>query len=125
MHVNKIQSVYLVANNMDALQTFYVAVLGTEPRFRDRDRWTQFAVGSTNFALSSTEEAVPGASGAVIVFEATSLEGVREQIESARGKFVNERDMGTHGTVLAFTDPEGNSFQVFSKELPGDLPAGD
>jgi predicted enzyme related to lactoylglutathione lyase len=118
MSVQKIQSVYMVVNDMDSLHAFYSQVLGMPPKFRDKDRWTQFNIGGTNFALSSPEEAAPGASGSVIVFEAASLNGVRESVEGAGGKLVGERDMGSHGKVATFTDPEGRLFQVFSKNTP-------
>lgn len=122
MSVQKIQSVYRVVNDMELLQAFYSQALGLQPKFRDQDRWTQFSVGNTNFALSSAEEAAPDAAGSVIVFEVASLAGFRESVERAGGRFVGERDMGSHGTVLTFKDPEGHPFQVFSKSIP--QPAG-
>lgn len=115
MPMLKIQSVYTVVQDMDALQTFYSQVLGMPPKFRDDDRWTQFSVGNTSFALSCGAEAAPGAKGSVVVFEAASLEGVRDRIEGAGGQLIGERDMGAHGQVLSFQDPEGHPFQVFSK----------
>lgn len=124
MSVQKIQSVYTVVNDMDALQAFYSQALGLQPKFRDKDRWTQFSVGNFNFALSSAEEAAPGAAGSVIVFEAAGLAGIRESVEGAGGKFVGERDMGSHGKVLTFTDPEGHPFQVFCKSTSPQQPAG-
>ena len=60
MGVQKIQSVYTVVNDMEVLQAFYSQVLGLQPKFRDKDRWTQFSVAHTNFALSSAEEAACG-----------------------------------------------------------------
>jgi len=124
MSVQKIQSVYTVVNDMDALQAFYNQVLGMPPKFRDQDRWTQFSVGNTNFALASREEAAPGASGSVIVFETAGLEGIRESVERAGGQLVGERDMGARGSVLTFTDPEGHVFQVFSKTVSIQPPPG-
>lgn len=115
MTIHKIQSVYTVVRDMDALQAFYSQVLNLQPKFRDADRWTQFSVGPTNFALSCAAEAAPDAAGSVVVFEADTLEGVRDAVTAAGGLHVAERDMGTHGAVLSFTDPEGHPFQVFSK----------
>lgn len=115
MTIHRIQSIYTVVHDMDALQAFYSRVLNTPPKFRDADRWTQFGVGATNFALSCAAEAAPGAAGSVVVFEADTLEGVRDAVTAAGGLQVAERDMGAHGAVLSFTDPEGHPFQVFSK----------
>lgn len=115
MTIHKIQSVYTVVRDMDALQAFYGHVLNMPPKFRDADRWTQFSVGHTNFALSSAAEAAPGASGSVVVFEADTLDGVGASVTAAGGRLVAQRDMGAHGAALSFTDPEGHPFQVFSK----------
>lgn len=115
MTIHKIQSVYTVVRDMDALQAFYGHVLNMPPKFRDADRWTQFSVGHTNFALSSAAEAALGASGSVVVFEADTLDGVGASVTAAGGRLVSQRDMGAHGAVLSFTDPEGHPFQVFSK----------
>jgi predicted enzyme related to lactoylglutathione lyase len=122
MTIHKIQSVYTVVNDMEALQAFYSQVLGMPPKFRDADRWTQFSVGNANFALSSVAEAVPGTAGSVVVFEADRIDGVRDAVTRAGGTFVGARDMGAHGTVLSFNDPEGHPFQVFSKNPPTPQP---
>lgn len=115
MTIHKIQSIYSVVRDMDALQAFYGHVLNMPPKFRDADRWTQFSVGDTNFALSGAAEAAPGAAGSVVVFEADTLDGVGASVTAAGGRLVAQRDMGAHGAVLSFTDPEGHPFQVFSK----------
>lgn len=115
MAIHKIQSIYTVARDMDRLHDFYKQVLNMPPKFRDADRWTQFSVGNTSFALSSIAEAAPNSAGSVVVFEADSLDGIREAVATAGGSFIAERDMGSHGAVLSFTDPEGHAFQVFSK----------
>jgi predicted enzyme related to lactoylglutathione lyase len=124
MSVQRIQSVYTIVRNMDVLAAFYGQVLGATPKFRDKDRWTQFSIGNSNFALSSLHEAAPGAAGSVVVFELAGLDQIRECVEEAGGKFVGERDMGTHGKVMTFTDPEGHAFQVFSRTPAAEPSAG-
>jgi hypothetical protein len=94
MSVQKIQSVYIVVNDMDALQAFYSRVLGTQAKFRDQNRWTQFSVGNTHFALSSAEEAMPGATGSVIVFEAA---GPRRDPRIGRRRRRQVRRRARHG----------------------------
>jgi len=115
MTIQKIQSVYTVVRDMDRMQDFYAKGLGLATRFRDGDAWCQFGVGSAGFALSSAAEAAAGAQGSVLVFETDDLAGARAGIEHAGGRFLLQRDMGTHGTVLTFSDPEDNLFQVFAK----------
>lgn len=123
MSIQKIQGVYTVVRDMDRVQAFYEQALGLTLKFRDQSKWCQFGVGASNFALSSTEEAAPGAVGSVVVFEADSIDGIRESVEAAGGQFVAERDMGAHGKVLVLLDSENNVFQVFTREqTPRSIP---
>jgi len=124
MAIKKVHSVYTVVRNMDALEAFYTQLLGVAPRFRDGDRWTQFSLDNTQFALSSTEEAAAGATGCVVVFQAETTAGVPEAVRQAGGTFVSERDMGPHGVVQTFSDPEGRPFQVFAKPSSSHQPVG-
>lgn len=116
MAIRKIQSVYTIVRDMDKAQRFYERALGLTLKFRDESKWSQFDVGGSNFALSSTNEAAPGASASVVVFEADSVVGLRESVEAAGGRFVSERDMGAHGRVLVFLDAESQIFQVFTRQ---------
>jgi predicted enzyme related to lactoylglutathione lyase len=100
-----IQTVYFVAKDMARLEDFYGSALGIPVQFRDENKWTQFRLQRSAFALSSAEEAAQGAVGAVPVF----------QIASAGGQLLAQRDMGTHGVVATYKDPEENVFQVFRK----------
>lgn len=111
------QSVYIVAKDMDRLSEFYIAALSMPVQFRDTSRWTQFRLQRSAFALSSTEEAAAGAIGAVPVFRVSgeAQEDVQRKIVSAGGKLLGTRDMDTHGVVSTYKDPEDNLFQVFSK----------
>ena len=112
-----LQSVYLAAKDIGRLEAFYVSALGMPVQFRDENKWTQFRLQRSAFALSSAEEAAQGAVGAVPVFQVAgeAQDEVRQKILSAGGQQLAQRDMGTHGVVVAYTDPEGNVFQVFSK----------
>jgi predicted enzyme related to lactoylglutathione lyase len=116
MTIQRIQSVYTVVRDMDKAQAFYERALGLTLKFRDQSKWAQFGVGGSNFALSAAEEAAPGATGSVVVFEADSLEGIRESVEAAGGRLVSERDMGAHGKVLVLLDAENQIFQVFLRQ---------
>ena len=112
-----IQTVYLVAKDIGRLEDFYVSALGMPVQFRDENKWTQFRLQGSAFALSSAEEAAQGAVGAVPVFQVAgeAQDEVRQKILSAGGQLLAQRDMGTHGVVATYQDPEENVFQVFSK----------
>jgi predicted enzyme related to lactoylglutathione lyase len=112
-----IQTVYFIAKDMGQLEDFYVSALGMPVQFRDENKWTQFRLQRGAFALSSSEEAAEGTVGAVPVFQIASAaqDEVRQKIVSAGGQLLSQRDMGTHGVVTTYKDPEENIFQIFSK----------
>jgi predicted enzyme related to lactoylglutathione lyase len=103
---------------MDLMQAFYGGALGLPLSFRDHDKWCQFKAGPVAFALSSSSEAAPGAKGSVIVFGATDVAVLTEQIERLGGRHVSSRDMGQHGSVVTFADPEDNLIQLHIQPTP-------
>ncbi|WP_322044452.1 VOC family protein [Paraburkholderia sp. J67] len=111
------QSVYIVAKDMDRLSEFYRSALNLPMQFRDASRWTQFRLQRSAFALSSVEEAAQGATGAVPVFQIAGehRDDMEQKILAAGGQLIGKRDMGSHGSVSTYQDPEDNLFQVFSK----------
>lgn len=115
MSVQKIQNVFYVTDNMDRSQEFYERALGLKLKFRDGDRWSQFALGDGSFSLSSPEEAPDGAKGGTVVFEVSDIELRKRMIVENGGVIVSERNMGSHGKTLAFTDPAGNVGQLLER----------
>lgn len=118
MNITGIQTLYTVARDMDRMHHFYATALQLVPRFRDGQRWSQFqagAAGSPAFALSCADEAAAGAVGSIIVFATDDLALAEQAVEQAGGRLLHRRDMGTHGCVATFADPEGNLFQLFSR----------
>jgi predicted enzyme related to lactoylglutathione lyase len=118
MPLGAIRSVYTVASDMDLMRAFYEAALELPLAFRDRDKWCQFKAGQVSFALSSPSEAANGARGSVIVFDATDVAALASRIERLGGRHLSSRDMGSHGSVATFADPEFNLFQLHVR--PGD-----
>ena len=112
MPLNSVRSVYTVASDMDLMRTFYEEALELPLAFRDRDNWCQFKAGPVPFALSSPSEAAQGARGSVIVFDATDVDALALRIERLGGRHLSSRDMGSHGSVATFADPENNLFQL-------------
>jgi predicted enzyme related to lactoylglutathione lyase len=110
MTLGAIRSVYTVANDMDLMRAFYEEALELPLAFRDRDKWCQFKAGQVPFALSSPSEAAKGAR--VIVFDATDVAAFAQRIERLGGRRLSSRDMGSHGSVATFSDPENNLFQL-------------
>jgi predicted enzyme related to lactoylglutathione lyase len=112
MPLGAIRSVYTVASNMDLMRAFYEEALELPLAFRDRDNWCQFKAGPVPFALSSGSEAAQGARGSVIVFDAIDPAAFAPRIERLGGRHLSNRDMGSHGSVATFADPEKNLFQL-------------
>jgi predicted enzyme related to lactoylglutathione lyase len=112
MPLGTIRSVYTVANDMDLMQAFYAGALELPLAFRDRDNWCQFKAGQVSFALSSPSEAPRDARGSVIVFDAIDVTAFAQRIERLGGRHLSSRDMGSHGSVATFADPENNLFQL-------------
>jgi predicted enzyme related to lactoylglutathione lyase len=112
MPAGAIRTAYTITNDMDLMQAFYAEALELPLAFRDRDNWCQFKAGQVSFALSSPSEAAQGARGSVIVFGATDVAAVAHRIARLGGRQLSSRDMGSHGSVATFADPENNLFQI-------------
>lgn len=113
--LKRVQSVYYTVKDMDRAVSFYEQIFGLKLKFRDGAKWAQFDAGNVNFALSSPEESASLEGGAVTAFEVDDM-GPYEAAVTARGcQILQSRDMGSHGRVLAFRDPEGNIVQLFAK----------
>jgi predicted enzyme related to lactoylglutathione lyase len=109
----KLKQVYLTAADPEALAAFYKA-LGLTVRFADQGKWIQFESEKTAFCVANPLESVSKpSSNAVLVFEVEDLELVlkaaREQGADVSGEI---RDMGAHGRVAHFKDPQHNIVQL-------------
>jgi predicted enzyme related to lactoylglutathione lyase len=110
-----LQNVFFASRAPGKLGAFYESALGLQQKFRDGERWIQYAAGGSNVALASLEEAAPVTSGLVLVFEVDDFDGLQERIKASGGEVVGVRDMGSHGRVLSLRDPEGNVVQLFKR----------
>ena len=70
------------------------------------------SVRSVYTVASDIDEAAQGARGSVIVFDAIVLTAFVPRIERLGGRHLSSRDMGAHGSVATFADPENNLFQL-------------
>lgn len=111
----KLQNVYYVTRDMERAVAFYRDALGLRMKFQDGTNWAQFDAGGVNFSLSAPEEAAAGATGAVVIFEVDDLESARDRLTAVGAPVLAFRDMGTHGRVLTFRDPDGNLVQLFQR----------
>ncbi len=109
--LTRIQTVYVPADDVATVATFYEAAFATPPKFRDGDRWVQFGIG---FAIASREEAAEGSQAAVTVFEADDPSD-HYRIIAAGAQALEARDMRSHGRTRTYRDPAGHLIQLFWK----------
>lgn len=116
----KLKQVYLTAADPEALAAFYKA-LGLAVRFADQGKWIQFEGEKTAFCLASASESASTPSGnAVLVFEVENLEtALKAASEQGADVSDNIRDMGAHGRVAHFRDPQHNIVQLLQAARKG------
>ena len=73
----------------------------------------QLAAGDTRLALSSPDEAAPATEGKVVVFAVDDLDAMREKLVASGISIELERDMGSHGRIIACRDPDGGVIQLY------------
>jgi predicted enzyme related to lactoylglutathione lyase len=105
---------YATTDDIEKSRDFYEGVLGLTLKFRDGDRWIQFATGDTAFALAALDEAPDSAAGVVLVFGVEDLDDAMAKLTAAGTAVGPVRDMGEHGQVASFRDPGGNRVQLFA-----------
>lgn len=115
MTVLRLKNIHFAARNFGRAADFWQQAMGLPVRFRDADRWIQLKAGEDPFAIAALEEAVPDQRGAVPVFEVDDLEAHSAAIVEHGGSVLSDRDMGSHGRVLTFSDPEGNVAQLLTR----------
>ena len=115
MAVIRLQNIHVVAKDVQRAADFWQRAIGLTIRFRDSDRWVQLKAGEQPFAIASLAEGVPDQAGAVAVFEVDDFEAKAAAIAEYGGSVLSVRDMGSHGRVLTFGDPEGNVAQLFAR----------
>ena len=115
--ITRIQTVYVPADDVDAVAQFYEGILGIKPRFRDGDRWVQFSIANAGFAIACKEESAEGASGPVIVFEA-SEDADHERLLAMGAIALGERDMGSHGRTRTYLAPGEQLIQLLWRSVP-------
>ena len=111
----KIRTVYQITTKMEESIAFYRDVFGLPLKFRDGDKWAQFDTPGAPLALSSQEEAAPGAHGTVAVMEIDNMDETRRALEAKGVGVTPIRDMGSHGRVMSCNDPDGNVLQLFER----------
>ncbi len=115
MVVLRLQNVHFASQDVERVADFWQRAIGLSVRFRDDNRWVQMKAGDGPFAIASLAEGCPDQVGAVPVFEVDDLGSHAAAIIEQGGRILSRRDMGEHGSVLTFDDPEGNVAQLLMR----------
>jgi predicted enzyme related to lactoylglutathione lyase len=113
--MTKLKYGYVCSRDVTRTVRFYTEALGIGLKFQDGERWAQFDLGGVGFAIASPSEFPAGASGSVLVFEVDDLARSVAAVIAAGGSIVDQRDMGSHGSVATLRDPDGNLLQLFAR----------
>lgn len=110
-----LQNAFYRARDIEKADRFYGGLLDASLKFADGNRWRQYEIGGRKFALASDEEAHPQMRGAALVFETDDLDASKAKAVELGGKILEIRDMGSHGTTVVLTDPEGNVLHLWAR----------
>lgn len=110
--ITRLKNVYLAVEDVPAAAGFYADLLGIEPEFVDGERWAQFRLGGRVVALAGAGETAVAAPSTQIVFAADAPED-HDAILALGAVALGERDMGDHGTLRSYRDPQGVIFECW------------
>ena len=108
----KLARVILFTGQMDVMSEFYGEVLGPK-RVTDEKGWKEFAAGGARIALHSGP-ASPGRKGPKIVFHASDVAALREDLVGRGARFGKVRQ-GEEFCLCDGKDPDGNPIQLSSR----------
>ena len=104
--------VILFTGQLDAMSTFYGAVLGLKQVTSEKG-WREFAAGGARIALHSGP-ASPGRKGPKIVFHAKDVAALRERLVARGARFGGVRQ-GEVFCLCDGKDPDGNPIQLSNR----------
>lgn len=112
--IGPVNVVFCLVSDMGRATSFYRSLLESEPTF-ESSHWTEFLAGGLRVALHlspSTPTLEGRSSGWVVCFECDDLRLLRERVAASGVPFEREFHDTPSGTILSFTDPDGNPLQA-------------
>ncbi len=108
-------TVYPVAN-MERARRFYEHVLGLHVGYNFENRWVEYEVGGSTFAITTTDMGhQPGAKGAVIAFEVSNLDGFLHKMKEYAVTFVVEAFDTPVCRMAVIEDQDGNHITIHKR----------
>lgn len=108
-------TVYPVSE-MARARAFYEHVLGLHPSSHYRDVWVEYDLGDSTFAITTTDMGhTPGATGAVVAFEVSDLDGFIHKMKERAVSFVTEVFDTPVCRMAVIEDPDGNHITIHKR----------
>ena len=113
-------TVYPVSN-MHRARQFYEHVLGLTLSHNVENRWVEYEVGGSTFAITTVEMGHdPGAKGALIGFETSDLAAFVHRLKERAVAFVQETFETPVCRMAIIEDPDGNHLVVHKRKTGSD-----
>ena len=95
---------------------FYEKVLGLKVGYNFKDKWVEYNVADSAFAITTTEMGHrPGAKGAVVAFEVTDLDSFVKTLKDKSVNFVAEAFSTSVCRMAVIQDPDGNEITIHQR----------
>lgn len=108
-------TVYPVSN-MERARGFYEHVLGLHMSYNYRDVWVEYEIGSSTFAITTTDMGhTPGAKGAVVAFEVSDFEAFIHKMKERAVLFVTEPFDTPVCRMAVIEDQDGNHITIHKR----------
>ena len=108
-------TVYPVSDMMRS-RTFYEKVLGLAAGETFGNKWAEYDVGGSTFALTTTDMGhPPGAKGAVVAFEVEDLDAFVKALKEQSVAFVTDVFETPVCRMTVIEDPDGNHITIHKR----------
>ncbi|HXN07953.1 MAG TPA: VOC family protein [Nitrospiria bacterium] len=95
---------------------FYENVLGLKVGYNFKDKWVEYNVADSAFAITTTEMGhLPGAKGAVVAFEVTDLDSFVKTLKDNGVTFVADTFSTPVCRMAVIQDPDQNDITVHQR----------
>lgn len=95
---------------------FYENILGLKVGYHFKDKWVEYNVADSVFAITTTEMGPrPGAKGAVVAFEVTVLDSFVKTLKAKSVTFVTEALSTPVCRMAVIQDPDQNDITIHQR----------
>jgi predicted enzyme related to lactoylglutathione lyase len=109
-------TVYPVSS-MERARAFYEHTLGLHVGYHYRDRWVEYDIAGSTFAITTTEMGhTPGVKGAVVAFEVSDFEAFVHKMKERAVSFVTEAFDTPVCRMAVIEDPDGNHITIHKRK---------